>query len=147
MSMKDEIQFVIANWTVGYDERELDRMTAAFTEDASMEIDIAGFETLGPFVGRAAVIKDMTDHWELEKYKTRHVTTNVVIEEAGAEEARVSCYLTLFVIDGPTTTLQATGMYRDRFVLTEEGWKITYRHLTLDAHYLPQAYLEPEHAG
>ena len=138
---------MIANWTVGYDERELERMTATFTEDASMEIDISGIETKGPFVGRDAVIKDMTDHWELEKYKTRHVTTNLVIEPVGPEEALVSSYLTLFVIDGPKTTLQATGMYRDRFVLTDEGWRIAYRHLTLDAHYLPQAYLVSERSG
>ncbi len=147
MSMRDDIEFVIANWTVGYDERELERMTATFTEDASMEIDIAGFETKGPFVGRAAVIGDMTDHWELERYKTRHVTTNLVIEPVSPEEAQVSSYLTLFVIDGPDTKLQATGIYRDRFVLTEQGWRIAYRHLTLDAHYLPQAYLEAERSG
>lgn len=144
MGMRAEIENVIANWTVGYDEREEDRMTATFTEDASMEIDIAGIETKGPFVGRVAVLKDMTDHWDLEQYKTRHVTTNIVIEPVSDDEANVISYLTLFVIDGHVTSLQATGVYRDRFVRTSDGWRIAHRLLTLDAHYLPQEYLESD---
>lgn len=145
MGMRDEIEFVIGNWAYGYDERDVPRMVASFTEDASMEIDIAGIETKGPFIGRDAVIKDMTDHHELEKYTTRHVTTNIVIEPVSDDEARVSSYLTLFVIDQHVTSLQATGVYRDRFVRDEQGWRIAYRHLTLDAHYLPQDYLDATH--
>lgn len=142
MGMRDEIEFVLGNWALGYDERDVPRMVQSFTEDASMDIDIAGLETKGPFVGRDAVIKDMTDHHELEKYQTRHVTTNVVIEPVSDDEARVSSYLTLFVIDQNVTTLQATGVYSDRFVRDEQGWRIACRHLALDAHYLPQSYLD-----
>ncbi len=140
--MREEIEDVLASWALGYDEREVQRMVDCFTEDASMEIDIAGVETKGPFVGRDAVIQDMTDHHELEKYQTRHVVTNAVVEPRGEDEAAVTSYLTLFVIEGHETRLQATGVYRDRFVRQDGAWRIARRDLYLDAHYLPPEYLE-----
>lgn len=141
MTMQEEICYVLSSWALGFDERDVQRMVDAFTEDASMEIDIAGIETKGPFVGRDAVIKDMTDHQELEKYQTRHVVTNAVIDPRGDDEADVTSYLTLLVVDDHVTTLQATGVYRDRFVRVDGRWRIARRDLHLDAHYLPADYL------
>jgi 3-phenylpropionate/cinnamic acid dioxygenase small subunit len=139
--MRDKIMNVLASWTIGYDERDVPRMVDCFTEDAWMDIDIAGLETKGPFVGRDAVIKDMTDHHELEKYITRHVTTNVAIEPQGEDRASVISYLTLFVVDGIETRLHASGVYRDTFVRDDDRWRIKVRRLRLDAHYLPKEYL------
>ena len=42
---------------------------------------------------------------------------------------------TLFVTDGDGVRLQATGVYRDRFVRADGRWRIAHRHLDLDVHY------------
>jgi ketosteroid isomerase-like protein len=141
MTQREQIEHVLSSWALGYDEKQVQRMVDCFTEDASMQINIAGIEIKGPFVGRAEVIQDMTDHQELENYQTRHVVTNAVIEPQGDDEAAVTSYLTLFVIDGHVTTLQATGVYRDKFVRADGTWRIARRDLYLDAHYLPPEYL------
>jgi ketosteroid isomerase-like protein len=135
MSMTDEINYVLASWALGYDERDVPRMVACFTEDATMVLKIGGTETLGPYVGRDAVIKHMTDHHEIQNDQRRHVVSNAVIEPVSEDEARVTSYLTLIVTDENGVRLQAAGVYRDRFVRTTDGWRIAYRHLDLDVHY------------
>jgi len=135
MTTNEEIQHVLASWALGYDERDVPRMIACFAPEATMVLNIGGTETLGPYVGRDAVIKHMTDHHEIQDDQRRHLVTNAVIEDVTADEAKVTSYLTLIVTDGDGVRLQATGVYRDRFVHNESGWQIAYRHLDLDVHY------------
>ena len=135
MTFTEEIHYVLASWALGYDERDVPRMTECFTPEATMVLNIGGTETLGPFVGRDAVIKHITDHHEIQEDQRRHLVTNAVIEPLNDEEANVTSYLTLIVTDGDGVRLQATGVYRDRFMRGEHGWRISYRHLDLDVHY------------
>jgi ketosteroid isomerase-like protein len=135
MSMTEEIQQVLASWALGYDERDVPRMVDCFTPDATMVLNIGGTEILGPFEGRDAVIGHMTEHHAIQEDQRRHVVTNPVVEPVSEHEAKVTSYLTLLVTDGDGVRLQATGVYRDRFVRGDRGWRIAYRHLDLDTHY------------
>ena len=78
---------VLASWALGYDERECPGWIAPSPRTPPWRSTSPGSRRLGPFVGRDAVIKDMTDHQELEKDQTRHVVTNVVIDRKGEDEA------------------------------------------------------------
>ena len=80
-------------------------------------------------------MKHFTDHHAIQTDIRRHVTTNVVVQDETENSANVMSYLTLLVTDGGVCRLQATGVYRDQFVLDGGKWKISRRHLDLDVHY------------
>ena len=65
---------------------------------------------------------------------TRHVCTNIIVERVSHGEARGTTYFTFYSaasaakgdavpLDGPAVV----GEYRDRFVLTEHGWRLGQR--------------------
>jgi ketosteroid isomerase-like protein len=135
MADRSAIENVLAAWTVGYDERDVDLMARCFTSDAVMTMDIGGGEKMGPYEGHAEVMKHFTDHHAIQTDQRRHVTTNIFITDETDASASVLSYLTLLVTDKGATRLQATGVYRDSFVLDGESWKIRRRHLDLDVHY------------
>ncbi len=135
MTDRNAIENVLASWALGYDERDVPRMANCFTADAVMTMDIGGSEQMGPYEGHAEVMKHFTDHHAIQTDQRRHVTTNVVIDDATATSATVTSYLSLLVTDEGSTRLQATGVYRDQFVVDGGSWKIRRRHLDLDVHY------------
>lgn len=67
---------------------------------------------------------------------TRHLCTNLEIDVVDAEHARGFCYLLLYAGDAsqsataagrPADAVQRIGEYRDTFVHTHEGWRISRR--------------------
>ena len=134
MSNRNAIENVLASWAYGYDERDVPRMAECFTQDAVMTMDIGGGQSMGPYNGHAEVMKHFTDHHAIQTDCRRHVTTNVVVQDETENSANVMSYLTLLVTDGGVCRLQATGVYRDQFVLDGAKWKISRRHLDLDVH-------------
>ena len=135
MADRSAIENVLASWALGYDERDVPRMAECFTADAVMTMDSGGNEQMGPYEGHAEVMKHFTDHHAIQTDQRRHVTTNVVIDDATESSATVTSYLSLLVTDKGNTRLQATGVYHDQFVLEGTRWKIRRRHLDLDVHY------------
>lgn len=132
---RSAIADVLASWALGYDERDVARMARCFTEDASMVLEIEGAPTMGPFIGHAEVMKHFTDHHEIQTDQRRHVVANPIIDHVDRDEARSASVLVLLVTDEHGQRVQATGVYRDRFVRTADGWRIAERHLRLDGHY------------
>ena len=65
--------------------------------------------------------------------RSRHVCTNIAVDVVSAVEATGVCYFSLYRadgVDGPVAPLDGpaiVGDYRDRFVRTEEGWRIAHR--------------------
>lgn len=125
----------LSTWALGYDERDHDLMRRCFSADATMTLEIGDSETMGPYVGRDEVMKHFTDHHEIQTDQRRHVVTNVLIDSETATTANVISLLTLFVTEDGVERVQATGVYRDRFVLQEGDWVVEERVLRLDAHY------------
>jgi hypothetical protein len=132
---RSAIENVLSSWALGYDQREPDRMRACFTEDAELVMDIGQTETMGPYIGRDEVMKHFTDHHEIQTDQRRHITTNTVIDEQTEDSASVVSCLTLIVVDGDGIRLQASGLYRDKFVLQGGSWLIKHRTIKLDVHY------------
>ena len=138
MADRQAIQNMLASWAYGYDEREPERMRAAFADDAVMRMEIGlgdDKELMGPFVGIEEVMGLFTDHHGVQQDQRRHVTTNLVILEETDSTASVVSYLSLFVTEGNDARLQATGVYRDQVVLIDGAWRIRERLLQLDVHY------------
>ncbi len=77
-----------------------------------------------PIVGRAAILAAFQSR---PPRKTRHVCSNVVIEVLSASEATGESAMVLFQPEGAPLA----GSFRDRFVLTAEGWRFAERRGSL----------------
>lgn len=102
------------------------RVPELFTEDGVWESDEArlqGRDELVAFFGRVEPHR-----------RTRHVSSNVAVRLTGPDAAEGLSYFTLYRavgekprvpdLDGQPVIL---GQYTDRFVRTEQGWRIAHR--------------------
>jgi len=65
--------------------------------------------------------------------RTRHVTTNLIIEADSPDQAHTQCYILVFQ-DAPGCALQPIvgGRYLDRFIKAEGGWRFAERRMDID---------------
>jgi uncharacterized protein (TIGR02246 family) len=136
MSARGAIENVLNRYSIAYDDNDMAEMADTFTEDAVMSMRIAGGDLIGPFEGKAAVMKLMTDSLASQTDQRRHVTTNMAVRKETEDAATVNSYLTLISVEGGTATLLSTGKYEDELVREADGaWRFTKRHLELDLPY------------
>jgi hypothetical protein len=95
-------------------------------------LSVVGHRALTEYIG--SVIEGVFDEqMGLPKgSRKRYLVSNVLLEPDG-DGARGSAYLVMLLVgqpDGPR--LLGTGVYRDRFVKTREGWRIAERVLEPD---------------
>ena len=66
--------------------------------------------------------------------KTRHLTTNVIVEvaEAGLEGSARACFTVLQATDNLPLQPIIVGRYEDRFRLATEGWEFARREMFID---------------
>jgi ketosteroid isomerase-like protein len=142
VSARGEIENTLYQYSLGYDDRDLDLQADCFTEDAVM---ISGEDDR--VEGRAAIQALFTErrrHRVERDEQPRHVVTNVFIREETPDTASVVSYMTLVttpnqggaartekrVVD--TETSVATGWYRDEFVREPDKWRIRQRSVHVD---------------
>jgi len=64
--------------------------------------------------------------------RTKHVTTNLVIELAGDTAAARSYFTVLQAVDGLSLQPIVAGRYHDRFARADGGWRFTERLIYMD---------------
>lgn len=136
MSARGAIENVLNRYSIAYDDNDMAEMADTFSEDAVLSMRIAGGDLIGPFEGKTAVMKLMTDSLASQTDQRRHVTTNVAIRKETEDAATVTSYLTLISVADGKATLLSTAKYEDE--LTKEGdgaWRFTKRHIELDLPY------------
>jgi 3-phenylpropionate/cinnamic acid dioxygenase small subunit len=119
----------------GLDMRELELLSACFAENAELTMRIAGGDLVGPFEGRAGIMKLMADSMEEQTDQRRHNVSNLFFETAGNDSAVVVSNLTLFGTEDGAIRLITTGVYRDTVVRTGSDWQLLHRHVDLDLPY------------
>lgn len=136
MSARGDIENVLNRYSIAYDDNDMAEMADTFTEKAVLTMRIAGGDLIGPFEGKDAVLKLMTDSLAGQTDQRRHVTTNMVVRSEDGANATVSSYLTLISIKDDKATLLSTARYDDELVREEDGsWRFTKRHIELDLPY------------
>ena len=136
MSARGAIENVLNRYSIAYDDNDMAEMADTFTEDAVLSMRIAGGDLIGPFEGKTAVMKLMTDSLAGQTDQRRHVTTNVAIRKETEDAATVTSYLTLISVKDSKATLLSTAKYEDELVKEEDGaWRFTKRHIELDLPY------------
>jgi hypothetical protein len=100
------------------DGQEWDRWSSLFTEDATMQV---GPNAESAVRGRRAIRRLL--EVQLRGAKTLHQAHDPEIHEEGPGQVRVVWRMTDRV-STPLFLLEGAGFYEDRYVRTDEGWKI-----------------------
>lgn len=116
----------------GLDEHDFDTIKSCFAPEATMIVRIAGNDDVGPFEGREAILKLMSDAIAAQTDKRRHVMSNIFFEEEGGTAATVISNLTLIATENGANRLITTGAYHDKVINVDGDWLIAERDLSLD---------------
>lgn len=136
MSARGDIENVLNRYSIAYDDNDMAEMADTFAEKAVMTLRIGGGDLIGPFEGKDAVMKLMTDSLASQTDQRRHVTTNFVLRSEDGSTAVVNSYLTLISVEGGKATLLSTAKYEDELAKEGDGaWRFTKRHVELDLPY------------
>lgn len=111
------------------DEARWEEVVALYAEDGLMTRPTAPD---APIVGRAALLEAFTAR---PPRASRHVCSNIVVTVEGPAEASAESVILLFTGSDPgdgglpvrDPAGPLVGTYRDRFRLTEEGWRFAER--------------------
>jgi hypothetical protein len=111
------------------DHGHADRVPELYTEDARLT-------GIGPDkIGRRAITQWADQRAAMKERRSRHVQTNIVLEELSPSLIRGTVILTLFRHDGSADAPSApmlVGEYDDTYALCADGlWRIGERHLTI----------------
>ena len=148
MTAREGIERTLYLYGWYYDEDDIDGMAGCFAEDALLKSG-TGATTAA---GRAAIRKFFDERREVRRrarQQTRHVISNVLIENETRDTADVLCYLILAVTEvGGGTSLKA-GWYRDKMVRDGMTWRFKERAINVDAEYVQRAFQawQPAAAG
>ena len=138
MSSEDRFAIleVIANYSYSYDARDADAYAALFTEDAVFEVYAGREKPLVHNEGREAIREWARGlHEEMpEGYRSRHNQSGTVFEELGPDAARTRTMLlgTRLYPGDSAPRVSGTGVYRDEWRKTAEGWRFARRILHMD---------------
>ena len=136
MSARGDIENVLNRYSIAYDDNDMTEMADTFADKAVLTMRIGGGDLIGPFEGKEAVMKLMTDSLASQSDQRRHVTTNMAVRKETDDAATVDSYLTLISIENGKATLLSTALYQDELVKEADGaWRFTKRHIELDLPY------------
>lgn len=136
MSARGDIENVINRYTIAFDDNQMEEMADTFTDDAVLTMRIGDGDMIGPFEGKDAVMKLMTDSVAGQTDRRRHVTTNLVVVSEDDTTASVRSYLTLISIFDGAAKVLSTALYDDELRREADGaWRFTKRHIQLDLPY------------
>ena len=122
--IEDACRALVMGYAVHRDQHNPDEFAALFTENAVLDVLGERFE------GRQALKQRMLDarggQWSV------HLMSTILITPTSDKSAHGTSYVTVYMGEPgdspvPLTTPSGVGEYHDRFVLTDEGWKIAER--------------------
>jgi len=138
-----EIRNLIASLALVSDMGDIEEWGMLFTEDADYTIRGRPFEK-----GRAAIVESGRQRRMRGTHgpgsNNRHLSASVLVRSTGPDTAEAVSYLAMYKDlppegdgenpgndDGMLTSpeLLVLGTYRDRFLRTSDGWKVTHRDL------------------
>ncbi|MCG7632806.1 nuclear transport factor 2 family protein [Gordonia McavH-238-E] len=128
-----EISDLIAGYGVFQDRREFYRLAEVFTDDVVFEYPVGalnGLREFRAFLDKALFLDKGSDGWTA----AQHMMHTTLVEEDG-DEASGFIHVTAHHAVGslparPEQVYTITGTYRDQYVRTGAGWRISHRLFT-----------------
>lgn len=127
----------VARYCWAYDERRADLLADCFTEDGVWEGNVLAKVPVGPFNGRARILKWLTEFWPHQHDQRRHMLLNNLLESLSEDNAVTLSYLLLMSSDGKAPKLECTGFYRCEQVRQGDVWRIARMTACFDAPFWP----------
>lgn len=127
----------IVRYCWAYDERQLDLLADCFTEDGVWEGNVLGEIPIGPFTGRGAIRKWLSEFWPHQRDQRRHMILNTIVEAQTGHTASTLSYLLLMSSDGERPKLETTGFYRVDYKREDAAWRISHLTAGFDAPFWP----------
>jgi len=127
-----EIAEFVARANFGVDQQRHDLVEQAWVEEGRYEYRLDG-EVVRKAEGRETILSRLDTAWQTRPAgATRHVITNLWVEQHDEDTATVVYYLTLVSGREQPPRIVATGVYRDDVVRRDGAWRWRERSLELD---------------
>ena len=135
LATKQAIQEALARSAYALDERQMDLLEAGFTEDATLEIKIAGAEPI-LFESRDTIMGLMRDAADTQTDIRRHLINNLYFQDTNSDGlVQCTANLTITSVENGAICLVTSGYYRDSFEHHNGQWLIAHRCIDLDMAY------------
>lgn len=118
---------VLVDYCCALDRMDLDRLSALFTEDCSVDY---GPDPRLKSDGRAALAQSLERMWRWSR--TSHHLSNVQIRFDGPDSATVGSYVFAWHERPDGSTATVLGQYQDRFVRVDGEWRIASRRMVMN---------------
>ena len=133
LAITDALSLYAHRW----DAKDAEGFAALFTEDGVMEVHVGGALLEGSrVVGREAILDyARTAHaGRLADRQSRHHFSSIVFVELEAERAVTdnAALVTHQTAQDPTPVVVTSGVYRNTWQKTADGWRIRERVLSVD---------------
>ncbi|MFV0435051.1 MAG: nuclear transport factor 2 family protein [Leucobacter sp.] len=116
---------VINRYGWAYDERQMEALGDAFTEDAVWLGSVRGEFPIDPVATRQGIVDWLRGHMDSQSDQRRHNILNVVVTEQSDSSARVLTYLLLTSVGEEGVGVVTTGVYDIALRKSEQqGWQI-----------------------
>lgn len=129
---RERIRDTLARYNWSGDALRLPELAAAFCDDGVLEVrgsePARGRIAIVDYLGGAVAAPNAAASESDVKRIVRHNVTNIRFTDVTPEEARVSCYFTVFTEIG----LDHYGRYRDVFAAVGDDWLIRHRFVSTD---------------
>lgn len=137
---RSEITDLIYRYSYTVDARDIESFVSLFTEDCRWVAHLA--ERTIVLDSRTKLREHVTTRLKYftdQGIQTRHLQTNTILTRVNADQVQGVTYVTLLgqVKGEAAPRVISTGIYKDEFVKTEEGWRFSIREATLDQGRLP----------
>ncbi|MDE0873342.1 MAG: nuclear transport factor 2 family protein [Acidimicrobiales bacterium] len=130
----EEIRQLLARYNFAIDFGEIDSWVQTFTSNGVFSClgMPEGAPLGGTHRGADALRAYAETHFSINQGRARHWNWNLLIE-GDNDSATMQCYLNAYSAgQGDTALFRVTGVYRDRMVRTDDGWRFVEREVTID---------------
>jgi ketosteroid isomerase-like protein len=122
----EEIRALTHRYGLALDTFDLDGIVGVFTPDGTFDCTAFGLEVCDG----SESIRAFFAHNQQVMANQIHMFSNHIIEFEGADAARGTNYLQQDGYTHDGARIQCLGLNRDRYVRTEDGWRISARAIT-----------------
>lgn len=124
-SVVAEVQQTLFRYAWAFDDRREQLLEQCFTEDARWEGLVMGETGVGPFIGRAEVMRWLTRFWKYQKDQRRHIYTNLIVDRVDGDDAVAFAYLQLMGSSEAVSSIESVGFVRIRLRRDGASWRIS----------------------
>jgi len=130
----EEIRQLLARYNFAIDFGEIDSWVQTFTSNGVFScLGMTEDAPLGGTHRGADALRAYAEtHFSINQGRARHWNWNLIIE-GDNDAATMQCYLNAYSAgQGDSALFRVTGVYRDRMVRTDDGWRFIEREVTID---------------